>query len=214
MSTISLPRVYPIVDTAALAALAISPVSAAAGLLEGGAGILQFRHKTFWTRETFAQAEQIAGLCRQASAAFIVNDRADYAVLLQAGLHLGQEDLLPRDARVVTGNSAVIGFSTHNAAQMLAAQSEPVDYVAFGPVFPTASKERPDPMVGIEGLRAVRELTKRPLVAIGGITTENASLCWNAGAESVAIIAGLLPNPCTERSIRDRMRDWTQLSTQ
>jgi thiamine-phosphate pyrophosphorylase len=206
-----LPRIYPIVDTAALLRISVDPVRAAAAMLEGGAGILQFRHKDFWSREVFVQAEQIAALCREASVPFVVNDRADYAALLEgAGLHLGQNDLLPADARKVIGNNAVIGFSTHTAEQMRAAAFEPVDYVAFGPVFPTISKERPDPTVGLEGLRAVRALTQRPLVAIGGITQSNAAACWSAGADSVAIITGLLPDPCTPASIRARMRDWTE----
>ncbi len=203
-----LPRVYPIVDTATLEHLSFSPVHAAAALLEGGARILQFRHKGFWSREVFAQTEEIATLCRDASASFVVNDRADYAGLLHAGLHLGQDDILPADARLVIGNAPTIGFSTHNPDQMRAAKSEPVDYVAFGPVFTTGSKERPDPTVGIEGLRAVRALTQKPLVAIGGITRDNASMCWSAGADSVAIIADLLPSPCTHRAIRDRMAEW------
>lgn len=206
-----LPRVYPIVDTATLEHLGFSPVQAVAALLEGGARILQFRHKGFWSREVFAQAEEIAALCHDSSASFVVNDRADYAALLHAGLHLGQEDLLPTDARLVIGNGSTIGFSTHNADQMRAAEFEPVDYVAFGPVFTTGSKERPDPTVGIQGLRAVRSLTPKPLVAIGGITRENASMCWSAGADSVAIIADLLPSPCTHRTIRDRMAEWLKL---
>jgi thiamine-phosphate pyrophosphorylase len=206
-----LPRVYPILDTASLLRAGFDPVQAAASLLEGGAGILQFRHKAFWSRDIFAQAREIAALCGDAHALFVVNDRADYASLLHAGLHLGQDDLLPADARTVIGASSMVGFSTHNAAQMLAAQSEPVDYVAFGPVFTTASKDRPDPTVGIESLRAVRALTMKPLVAIGGITRDNASICWSAGANSVAIIADLLPTPCTERTLRDRMSQWLAL---
>jgi thiamine-phosphate pyrophosphorylase len=206
-----LSRVYPIVDTATLEHLGFDPVHAAAALLEGGARILQFRHKGFWSREVFAQAEEIAALCRSSSADFVVNDRADYAGLLHCDLHLGQHDLLPADARSVIGGSPIIGYSTHNQDQMRAAASEPVDYVAFGPVFSTASKDRPDPTVGLDGLRTVRALTQRPLVAIGGITLENASLCWSAGADSVAVISGLLPNPCTKISIRDRMAEWILL---
>jgi thiamine-phosphate pyrophosphorylase len=187
------------------------PTHAAAALLEGGARLLQFRHKGFWSHEVFAQAEQIAALCRDAAADFVLNDRADYAGILQCGLHLGQEDLLPADARSVIGDTATIGYSTHSPDQMRAAVCEPVDYVAFGPVFGTASKDRPDPTVGIDGLRTVRALTTKPLVAIGGITPANASLCWNAGADSVAVIAGMLPNPCTKGSIRDRMAEWMRL---
>lgn len=207
----SLPRVYPILDTATLERLNIHPIQAAAALLEGNARILQFRHKAFWSREIFAQANEISALCRSAGALFIVNDRADYANLLHAGLHLGQEDLLPTDARRVIGPEAFIGFSTHNTDQMRAAESEPVDYVAFGPVFPTASKERPDPTVGIEGLRVVRTLTTKPLVAIGGITRDNASICWGVGADSLAIIADLFATPCTPQIIRERMAEWLRL---
>ncbi len=207
-----LPRVYPILDTATLDRLSFDPLDAAAALLEGGAGILQFRHKTFWSREIFAQAHQIAALCREASIPFIINDRADYASLLRAGLHLGQDDLRPSDARTVVGSDAVLGFSTHNPDQMRAAESEPVDYVAFGPVFPTASKERPDATVGIEGLRTVRTLTARPLVAIGGITRDNAPLCWKAGADSVAVIADLFPAPCSARALRERMGEWSRFT--
>jgi thiamine-phosphate pyrophosphorylase len=206
-----LPRIYPILDTATLDRLNFNPVRAAAALLEGGASILQFRHKAFWSREVFPQAEEIAALCRDASALFIVNDRADYASLLDAGLHLGQDDLLPADARSVIGDTPTIGFSTHNSDQMRAAEPEPVDYVAFGPVFTTASKNRPDPTVGIEGLRTVRALTRRPLVAIGGITRDNASICWSAGADSVAVIGDLLPSPCTSQNVRGRMAEWMRL---
>lgn len=209
-----LPRVYPILDTGTLERLSFDPVQAAASMLEGGARILQFRHKAFWSREIFERAKTIANLCREANTLFIVNDRADYASLLQAGIHLGQDDLLPADARTVIGPDAIIGFSTHNADQMCAAQSEPVDYLAFGPIFATASKERPDPCVGVDGLRTARAMTARPLVAIGGITRNNASLCWSAGAGSVAVIADLYPTPCSNRTIRDRMIEWHQLSNQ
>lgn len=205
------PRVYPILDTATLLRVDLDPVAAAAALLEGGARILQFRHKGFWSREVFAQAEEIAALCSNVAVPFIVNDRADYASLLHSGLHLGQDDILPADARVVIGATATIGFSTHNPDQMRAAESEPVDYVAFGPIFTTISKDRPDPTVGVEGLRTVRALTKRPLVAIGGITRNNASICWSAGAESVAVIGDLIPDPCTPRTLRDRMKEWVRL---
>ncbi len=211
MQSRQLPPVYPIVDTAALSRFAFDPVLAAAALLDGGAGILQFRHKGFWSRDVFGQAREIARLCTDSSASFIVNDRADYAMLLRAGLHLGQEDLLPADARKVVGPETMIGFSTHNPEQMRAAQAEPVDYVAFGPVFGTASKDRPDPTVGIEGLRAARALTILPLVAIGGITLENASLCRDAGADSLAVIGGLLPDSCSYRAIRDRMEEWLRV---
>ena len=207
-----LPRIYPILDTATLHRLALDPLLAAQSFLEGGAGVLQFRHKDAWTRETFALARSISLLCREAGAQFLVNDRADCALLLGAGLHLGQDDLPPADARIVLGPAALLGFSTHSPAQMSAADAEPVDYVAFGPVFPTASKIDPDPNVGIEGLRAVRALTASPLVAIGGITRDNAYLCWDAGADSVAVIGDLFPSPCTPQTLRERMTEWYTLA--
>jgi len=207
----TLPPVYPILDTAALGRVGIGIVEAAEAFLEGGAQILQFRHKTFWSRDIFAEAEKVAALCREAHAPFIVNDRADYAALLGAGLHLGQDDLAPTDARRVVAPATAIGFSTHNPEQMRAAESEPIDYVAFGPIFQTASKDRPDPTVGMETLRTVRTLTRRPLVAIGGITRDNAALCWKAGADAVAVIADLLPLSCTKQTMRDRMSEWGRL---
>ena len=206
-----LPRVYPIVDTETLAAHGISVEVAAAAFLEGGAGILQLRHKQHWTRAAFASARSIARLCREAGADFIVNDRADIAMLLEAGLHVGQDDLSPRDARKLMGPDPVIGFSSHNLDQLCAAGGEPVDYVAFGPVFRTGSKLNPDPTVGVEEIRRCRALLEKPLVAIGGITLENASSVLSAGADSLAVIAGLIPASPTAQSLRERMEQWQQL---
>jgi thiamine-phosphate pyrophosphorylase len=208
----TLPRFYPILDTATLARQNFPPLEAAEAILESGAQILQFRHKDFWTAETYAHARQVATLCREAKAIFIVNDRADYAHALHAGLHIGQEDLSPSDARTVIGPDTILGFSTHNPDQMRAALNEPVDYLAFGPIFSTASKLNPDPLVGLEGLKAVRALTTKPLVAIGGITRDNASFCWGAGADSVAVIADLFPQPLNGRTLRERMAEWIRLS--
>jgi thiamine-phosphate pyrophosphorylase len=210
---LTLPRIYPILDTEALAARSLRPETAAAALLDGGAGILQIRHKGHWSREVFAAAQQVARLCREAGALFIVNDRADFALLLEAGLHVGQDDLPPRDARKLMGSDAVIGFSSHNVAQLCAAGGEPVDYVALGPVFTTASKQNPDPTIGVEEIRRCRTLVDKPLVAIGGITIENAAAVLRAGADSVAVIAGLLPHPATAQSLRQRMEQWQQHMT-
>jgi thiamine-phosphate pyrophosphorylase len=212
----TLPAVYPILDTASMERLEIPPLLAAEAFLEGGAGILQLRHKAFWGRDIFALAREIAGLCKQARVPFVVNDRADYAAILGAGLHVGQDDLEPEDARRVIGPHPTLGFSTHNPAQMAAARGEPVDYVAFGPVFPTTSKERPDPTTGIETLRTVRSITQKPLVAIGGITRNNALLCFEAGANSVAVISDLLPVsfPVSDakRILRGRMAEWQRIT--
>jgi thiamine-phosphate pyrophosphorylase len=210
-----LPRVYPILDTASLEVRGISLCTAAAAFLEGGAAILQIRHKGHWSRDFFESARQVARLCREGGVDLIVNDRADFAMLLEAGLHVGQDDLSPRDARKLMGPDAVIGFSSHSASQLAAAGGEPVDYVALGPVFGTASKRNPDPVVGVDEVRRCRTLLEQPLVAIGGITRDNALEVLNAGADSVAVIASLLPGPDgpppTAQSLRQRMEEWQQL---
>ena len=206
-----LPRVYPILDTESLDRRAIALETAAAAFLDGGAQILQIRHKRHWSRGLFASARVVARLCREAGATLIVNDRADFALLLEAGLHLGQDDLAPRDARRLMGPDAHLGFSSHNVAQLCAAGGEPVDYVALGPVFATVSKLNPDPVTGIEEIRRCRSLIEKPLVAIGGITLENALELLKAGADSVAVIAGLLPAFATAHSLRERMEQWQQL---
>jgi thiamine-phosphate pyrophosphorylase len=208
-----LPRVYPILDTESLDRCNISLETAAAALLEGGAGVLQIRHKGHWSRDIFAAALQVARLCRESGAQLIVDDRADFALLLEAGLHVGQDDLSPRDARKLIGSGAVLGFSSHNTSQLVAAGGEPVDYVAIGPVFATASKRNPDPVVGVEEIRRCRSLIEKPLVAIGGINRENAPLLWAAGVDSVAIIGGLLPEIISARSLRGRMEEWKALAT-
>jgi thiamine-phosphate pyrophosphorylase len=207
-----LPRVYPILDSEALTRRGIAMETAAAAFLEGGAGILQIRHKGHWSREIYASATQIAKLCREAGVQFVVNDRADFALLLDAALHIGQDDISPRDARQLMGTEAIIGFSSHNPTQLCAAGGEPVNYVALGPIFGTISKLNPDPIVGIEELRQCRSLTDKPLVAIGGITLENAPDVWRAGADSAAVIAGLLPDTPTARSLRERMEQWQSLA--
>src|SRR6185437_2655650 len=122
----------------------------------------------------------------------ILNDFPGLAV--EAGLdgvHVGQTDLSPAEARAIVGPGKIVGVSTHNEAQLRTADQQPVDYIAYGPVFATVTKENPDPVVGLEGLRAARGLTRKPLVAIGGITLENAASVRNAGADSVAVISAI-----------------------
>jgi len=162
-------------------------------MLDGGVRTLQIRHKAAWTRQLLVEAERVAARCAGAKALLIIDDRADIAMLLGAGLHVGQDDLPPGDARQLIGSSAVLGYSTHNAEQLVAAVKEPVDYVALGPMFATSSKANPDPVVGVERLRNWRRLTEHPLVAIGGITRANAMEVFEAGADSVAVIGDVLP---------------------
>ena len=123
-----LPRLYPILDTGALTRRGCEDWTLVArGMLAGGARILQIRHKEHWTRAAFAHAEEIAAECRKACAELVINDRADMAKLLDAGVHVGQEDLAPADVRSVLGDKSIVGFSTHNADQLAAAAREPVD---------------------------------------------------------------------------------------
>ncbi len=205
-----LPRFYPILDTAGLAI----PLETAAGiLLDEGAQILQLRHKEHFGREMFETAGRIATLCRQAGALFVLNDRADLAALLDSAVHLGQEDLTPEQARRVMG-SAVIGYSTHNEAQLRSSNEQPADYVALGPIFQTASKRNPDPVVGVPELKRLRLLTERPLVAIGGITLENAASVLRAGADSVAVIGGLSLRDGDRAALRERAREWIRLTNE
>ena len=197
---------YPVLDLELLARRGLPVVQAAEAILEAGARILQFRHKGFFSRDVFEDAQRIAGLCRAAHALFVINDRADIAMLLGAGVHLGQDDLAPADARRMT--DAIIGFSTHNQQQLRAGDHEPVDYLAIGPIFPTGSKLNPDPVVGIDQLRSLRAVTRKPLVAIGGITRETAPAVLDAGADSIAVIGDLYPEACTKASLRTRAEEW------
>lgn len=160
----------------------------------------------------FEAAEQITELCSTAGALFVMNDRVDIAMMLHASVHLGQEDLCPADARRLTGEGTVIGFSTHNEAQIRAAGGEPVDYLALGPLFGTTTKEHPDPMVGLNELRRLRPLVTKPLVAIGGITRANAVATFEAGADSVAVIADLLSGCARAADIGKRTEEWLQLT--
>ena len=191
-----LPSFYPIIST----------VAAAEAVLDAGARILQYRNKSFFSRQAFEDASRIAELCRQAGALFVVNDRADVARLLDAALHLGQDDLAPADARRMLPLSSIIGFSTHNERQLSAGDGEPVNYLAIGPIFATGSKQNPDPVIGVDGLRALRPLTQKPLVAIGGITRELAPQVFQAGADSVAVIGDLFPD------VRARAKEWIAIS--
>jgi thiamine-phosphate pyrophosphorylase len=207
----ALPRFYPILDTAALAARGCSFETAARAVIEAGVRILQIRRKAHWTRTDFAEAERIAALCLAGGVQLIINDRADIAALLNAGVHVGQDDLAPAVARRLVGVDALLGYSTHNARQFLAADAEPATYLALGPIFETATKENPDPVVGLDELARLRPLTQFPLVAIGGITRQNASSVFAAGADSVAVIGDLLPESVTAVTLGQRIDDWLRL---
>jgi thiamine-phosphate pyrophosphorylase len=208
----ALPRFYPILDTAVLADRHIDVVRAAAILIDAGVEILQYRHKDPWTQREFDEAETLGRMCQSAGVLFVINDRADFAKLLGAALHLGQHDLPPIAARKVIGDE-VIGFSTHNRAQLSLADEEPVEYLSIGPIFTTTSKAQPDPVVGLEKLKELRTVTRKPLCAIGGITLENARQTLAAGATSLAVISGWLPKaPSSGVSIKASIQEWLAVS--
>jgi thiamine-phosphate pyrophosphorylase len=205
------PRFYPILDTALLAQRQIPLAEAAEAILEGGARILQFRHKGHFSRDVFRCAEHVSELCHLAGALFVMNDRVDAAMLLGAAVHLGQDDLPCGEARRLLPSGHAIGFSTHNETQLREAALEPADYLALGPVFATGSKENPDPVLGVERFRQLRKLTPRPLVAIGGITPGRAIELLEAGADSLAVIGGLYPQEFSKPALRARTEEWVQL---
>lgn len=188
-----LPRLYAILDTAAYESRGFALPEAADALLRAGVRMLQYRHKAEFTEERFQEAQAIAENCRESGALFFMNDRVDYACLLHCGVHLGQDDLPVMEARKVAGSDMPIGLSTHNAEQLRQAAALPVYYVAVGPIFHTASKAKPDPVIGLSGVPVLRGLVHHPLVAIGGIHLESALSVLDSGADSVAVISGLLP---------------------
>ncbi len=208
-----LPRFYPILDTSALSERRCPAGIAAEALIEAGVRILQYRHKETWTQAVLDEAKHIASLCQEAGVLFVLNDRADFARLAGAALHVGQEDLPPVAARRIMSDE-VMGFSTHNRHQLVRGDEEPVEYLSLGPIFATRSKIRPDPVLGLEGLRQLRPLTKKPLVAIGGITQLEACDVLNAGANSVAVISGILPEICDRKTLKRRAEEWLQLVSQ
>ena len=208
-----LPRVYPILDGALLANRGVSVIAAAEALIQAGARLLQLRWKEHFTRAVFDEAVKIDGFCRQAGATLIVNDRADIAVMLKAGVHVGQDDLPPSAIRSAFPDLSPIGLSTHNQVQFNAAHGELVDYIALGPIFGTSNKVNPDPVVGTAELARLRTRTDKPVVAIGGINRENAREVWCAGADSVAIIGDMYPEDCTVTSIKQRYEEWATLAS-
>lgn len=205
-----LPRFYPILDTAALGTRNCPVPTAAEALLEAGVKILQYRHKNDWTQHHFDEAKQLAERCHGLGVLFVLNDRADFARILRTAVHIGQDDLPPVAARKVVGDE-VMGFSTHNRQQLQRGNAEPVEYLSLGPIFSTRSKLRPDPVTGLDGLRKLRDLTAKPLVAIGGIKLENARDTLDAKADSLAIISGLLPETIDRKAIRRRAEEWLTL---
>lgn len=182
------PSLYAIVD----AAVTAEPVAFARELAEAGAALIQLRDKRSSARRLYTDAREMAAALMPHGVRFVVNDRADIAAMVGAsGVHVGQQDLPVEQARKLCRPPCWVGVSTHSLNQLREAALSSADYIAVGPIFPTVSKENPDPVVGLELLRAARKQTTKPLVAIGGITTGNAAGVYEAGADAVAVIGDL-----------------------
>ncbi len=189
-----LPRLYAILDTSRFAD-ASAMFTACEELAAGGVTLLQYRNKSGNARQMLDHALDLRRLLGS-RVQLIMNDRADLCLAARFdGVHVGQEDLSPASVRSLIGPGLWLGVSTHNPEQMAKAEQTSADYVAIGPVFATGSKDRPDPVVGLEGVRRARALTGKPLVGIGGITRANARSVVEAGADAVAVIADLLHDP-------------------
>jgi thiamine-phosphate pyrophosphorylase len=197
---IVLPRFYPILDAGCFTD-SLALFTAAEELASAGVTLIQYRNKSGDARVMLEQAGELRRRCRTRVSdphvlRLIMNDRADLALVAEFdGVHVGQDDLLPESVRRIIGAERWLGVSTHNPEQVAEADQTSADYLAIGPVFSTSSKEKPDPVVGLEGLRRARSLTRKPLVAIGGITRANAASVIEAGADSVAVISDLIRDP-------------------
>lgn len=203
-----MPVLYVILD----AGMLTEPAGdTAKKLIAAGVRLLQYRNKKAGARELLDESRGIAGIARETGCYFFVNDRPDVAYLVGAsGVHVGQEDLGAEQARALVGPEQWVGVSTHSLKQFEEAAATSADYIAVGPVFPTVTKQNPDPVIGIEFLRAARKITWKPLVAIGGITVQSAGEVFRAGADSVAVISdlALAPDPA------ERAREYLAIARQ
>jgi thiamine-phosphate pyrophosphorylase len=195
------PALYAILDAPPAKPIE-SLLSFAESLVRGGTRLIQLRAKTASSRHLYEVSCEIVDRVGD-SARVIINDRPDIAAMTAAaGAHLGQEDLPVEAARAICHSPLWVGVSTHNLDQLRAADSTSADYIAVGPIFPTGTKENSDPVVGLDFLRKARNLTRKPLVAIGGITVKSAGEVFRAGADSVAVISDLssAPDPAQRAS--------------
>ena len=201
------PRLYALTDSPGAG---LSHVEQVERFARGGARLIQIRDKRASGRELYAIARAALRITRSYGARLVVNDRVDVALAAGAdGVHVGQEDLPAEAAREILGPDRIVGVSTHTLEQARAAARLPVDYIAFGPIFATATKENADPVVGLDGVARVRAEVAKPLVAIGGITLERARDVIAAGADSVAVIGDLR----TGGSIEERVRAFLHAMT-
>jgi thiamine-phosphate pyrophosphorylase len=197
------PALYAILD-ATPSLPPESTLSFAEALASAGVELIQLRAKNLSARRFHELSAALVSCLAQYPARVILNDRPDIAAIAAAhGVHVGQEDLPVADARKICPSPKWVGVSTHNLEQLRAADLTSADYIAVGPVFPTVTKENPDPVVGLEFLRAARKITRKPLVAIGGITVKSASDVFRAGADSIAVINDLATAPDPAQRARE-----------
>ena len=188
----ALPRLYAILDHEMLLRRGVVLSEAAAQLRDAGCTLMQYRNKTEPDEAVLGSAVRLSAVLAGSGCMLLLNDRAHLAALAGCdGVHVGQADLQPEDARRVLGPGKLVGLSTHTIEQVQAATERPIDYMAIGPVFRTSSKHDAEPAVGLAMVRRARALTSMPLVAIGGITHENAADVIEAGADAVAVIGAL-----------------------
>ncbi|HUQ50150.1 MAG TPA: thiamine phosphate synthase [Terriglobales bacterium] len=205
---LQLPRLYAILDPSRLPP-AMSVAEYAQQLIAGGVRLLQYRNKSQMGKALLADAAELKRIAKSSGskATLIFNDRPDLCVAAGFdGVHLGQDDISTTAARVVCKPPVLIGLSTHNLQQVKAADKLPIDYIAIGPVFATATKTSSNAVVGLQCVRQARQFTDKPLVAIGGITRKNCRSVIEAGADSVAVISDLAadgtPRQTTEEFLK------------
>ncbi len=195
------PALYAILDPS----LSPGPLAETAAIwADAGVRLIQLRNKHASAAKLYAEAKDLLGHLAPREVRLIVNDRPDIAAVAGAGgVHVGQGDLPVEEARRICQAPCWVGVSTHNLQQVREAAGSSADYIAVGPVFRTTTKENPDPIVGLDLVRAARELTRKPLVAIGGITVETAAEVFRAGADAVAVIRSLATAPDPVACVRE-----------
>lgn len=195
------PPLYVILDAALCGP---SALDLARSLASAGADLLQYRDKQASSRELYEVSRSLVHHLEKFPVRLVVNDRSDVASIVGAGgVHVGQDDLPVSATRQIVGPDLWVGVSTHTLDQVRTADATSADYIAFGPIFPTTTKAAPDPTVGIEGLRRARALTRKPLVAIGGIRLDRAEEVWRAGADSVAVARDVVAAPDPAARVRE-----------
>ena len=200
-----LAGLYLILDPAVAGSRSLADIVSTA--LDAGVRLFQLRMKVSETRKLYEMAAALCPLVQKGGGIFIVNDRVDVAKAIGAdGVHLGQEDFPLADARTILGPGRLIGICTHNPAQAVEAEAGGADYIGYGPVFPTATKENPDPVVGVNGLRQMRARVRIPVVAIGGINAGNIAAVISAGADCCAVISAVLVTSDPQATIAELVK--------